>query len=361
MKRRIVQFVPTFSTGDAVGNHAAAIRELLQREGFESEIYTESLQPPATEGDAVLIKKGLPDLSDNDIAILHLSTGADMNLRFAELHCHRVIWYHNVTPPVFFRPYNPYMAGICRKAESQVEWLSQKAEFAFADSSENRSSLLNYGYTCPIEVVPILIPFEDYKRKPDEEYLRSLQDGKTNVLFTGRTAPNKKTEDIISAFSVYQRYFCPESRLILAGSFNQQDPYCQCLSAYADRLGLKNILFTGHITFERILSCYRAADIFLCMSEHEGFCVPLLEAMFFDIPVLAYKSTAVPETLGGSGFLLERKDPAETAAVIDRIMKDPELKKAIIRNQRERLGDFSYARSSERFLRVLYDYLNTLK
>ena len=155
------------------------------------------------------------------------------------------------------------------------------------------------GYTCPIDVCPILIPFSDYEKEPDRRVLRRYKgDGKTNLLFVGRIAPNKKQENVIRAFYFYHKYYSPDSRLFLVGSWSGMESYYERLCDYVKALGIaEHVVFTGHIRFDEILAYYHLADVFLCMSEHEGFCVPLVEAMYFHVPIVAYSCAAVPDTL----------------------------------------------------------------
>jgi len=148
---------------------------------------------------------------------------------------------------------------------------------------------------------------------------------------------------------MYQKYYNPKSRLILIGNAGGFENYKIRLQKYAKVIGAKHVMFTGHIKFNEILAYYHLADVFLCQSEHEGFCVPLVEAMFFKVPVVAYASSAIPETLGKGGLVLENKDAIETAGVIDRIVRDSDLKETLIQNQCERLKDFSYEKIAARF------------
>lgn len=221
-----------------------------------------------------------------------------------------------------------------------MEALRDTADYCLADSEFNKQDLIRAGYQCEIDVVPILIPFDDYKRSPDPEVLTKYSDGMTNILFTGRIVPNKKQEDVIQAFACYQKYYNKNSRLILVGSPAGAVTYYDSLQEYVRRLGVQNVVFTGHISFAEILACYAVADLFLCMSEHEGFCIPLVEAMLFEVPIVAHLCTGVTDTLGGSGFPIVRKDPVETAGVLHYVMTHEEVRSRLIREQNMRLRDF---------------------
>ncbi len=228
----------------------------------------------------------------------------------------------------------------------QTQSLISKIEF-------NKQDLINMGYTCPIEVLPILIAFEDFKKKPSKKVLDLYDDDWTNIVFTGRVAPNKKHEDLIAAFTYYKTYINPKSRLIMVGSVTPGDAYFAQLERYLRELGVEDYHFTGHIKFDEILAYYHLADVFLCLSDHEGFCVPLVESMYFNVPVVAYDSCAVGETLGGCGLLLDDKSPEVVAYAIDRVVKDKKLRAQMIACEQERLKHFEHERIKNQFLNAI--------
>jgi len=235
--------------------------------------------------------------------------------------------------------------------------LADEVDYALADSEYNAKELRKLHYCCSVDVMPILLSFEDYEKQPDAQTVEEFGDGKTNIIFTGRIAPNKKQEDVINAFYHYQKYYNPDSRLILVGSYFNMEGYYEQLRDYVQKLGAKDVVFTGHVSFEKMLGCYHGADLFLCMSEHEGFCVPLLEAMYFDIPIVAYQSSAIGYTLGGSGILLDKKNPLETAGVMDKVIRDEALRNRILSKQRKRLQDFGKERTERLFMEKIEGFL----
>ena len=251
----------------------------------------------------------------------------------------------------------------CKEGIEGAKNLSDKADYCLADSEFNKQDLEEMGYKCKIDVLPILIPFEDYRREPDKEIVRQYTDDSyTNILFTGRIAPNKCHEDIIAAFYQYHKHYNEKSRLILVGNYEGMGKYYEKLRSYTRQLNIeKEVVFTGHIRFDEILAYYHVADIFLCMSEHEGFCVPLVESMFFNIPIVAYASSAIPDTLGGSGFLLKEKNPLETAGAINYILENDEVKNAILERQQERLKDFDHDVIEKQFLCYLREFIGENK
>ena len=352
---RVVQLLPTVSPGDAVSNDAAALGKVIADMGFETGIYADIIGKRLPAGTACKTGR-LTGLRHDDVIIYHKSTGTDLDYRLDRYRCRKMMIYHNITPPEFFSPYNSEAAALTAYGYEGLSHLKGRIEYCLADSEYNKADLLKYGFTCPIDVRPILIPFSDYDRAPDSAAMERFGDGRTNIIFVGRIAPNKRQEDLIRAFCFYKKAD-PGARLILAGADAGFENYSARLKAYAEALGLKDVVFTGKISFPEILALYRTASVFLCMSAHEGFCVPLAEAMYFDVPVIALDTSAVAGTLGGSGFLLNDSDPLLVSGVIERIMNDTGLHQQLIEGQRERLADFSYDRIKELFSEQLRKFI----
>ena len=336
---RVIQILPSLSMGDGVGNDCLAIKDMLRRNGFETEIYAEHIDPRLGKRAAKPVEE-LPDLDEKDIVIYHLSTGTQLNYEVAKLRAKLIVRYHNVTPPEYFADYDIGAYQNSKAGLDGVKYLSGKAKHVMAVSSFNKNDLVEMGYReGGIQVFPILIPFKDYETKPDRDIIAAMNDGRTNIVFTGRLVPNKKQQDLIKTFYYYKKYFDSSARLFNVGSA-PIPIYDMQLKQYAQKLELEDIYFTGHVKFNQILSYYKIADIYLCVSEHEGFCIPLVEAMYFKIPIIAYESSAVGETLGGSGVLLKEKDCMMAAGLIDRIRKDDSLRQYLIDGEQSRLKRF---------------------
>ncbi len=351
-KMEIIQMLPTISYGDAIGNHVLALADALRSAGYKTKIYAENIDRRLPRGTAKKVEE-YKDKSDN-IILFHLSIGSRIADTLLEYKARVIIVYHNVTPPEFWRPYSAQSGQLCEEGLACVRRLAGRPELCLAVSGFNKKDLIRLGYHCPIEVLPILIAFDDYAKKPSQSVIEKYRDdGYVNILFTGRIAPNKKQEDLIAAFYYYKNYINPKSRLFIVGSFQEGDVYSGKLQKYVDELELNDVVFTGHIPFDEILAYYHVADLFLCLSEHEGFCVPLVEAMYFGIPIIAYDSSAVGETLGGSGLLLQDKDPKVVAEAMNRIVEDRELREKILRNEKARLRDFDNEKIKERFLEII--------
>ena len=354
---KIVQLLPSAAFGDAIGNNALAIRGILRQAGYDTAIYARDIDK-RLPAHAVRPFGQMPRLGKNDVLLYHLAIGSDINDILPELGGRLVIQYHNITPPKFFLPYDFNAYSSCAWGRRQLRTMTRMPERCLAVSEYNRQDLLEAGFTCPIDVCPILIPVEDYTKTPSPDILDRYRDGTTNIIFVGRIAPHKHQEDVIRAFAWYQKHLNPRSRLILVGS-GDTERYTKRLQDYVRLLEVRDVIFTGKVKFSDILAYYTLADSFLCMSEHEGFCVPLAEAMFFHVPIVARAAAAVPDTLGGAGILLPDNDPVRAALVLDRLVRDAQLRQSVIAAQDQRLLDFQYPVVRERLLHLLHTFTAT--
>jgi glycosyltransferase involved in cell wall biosynthesis len=182
-------------------------------------------------------------------------------------------------------------------------------------------------------VLPVVPDFSHLDREPHWLVARDFDDGWTNVVFVGRMIANKKIEDVIRYFYAYQTLFNPRSRLLLVGAQTGFERYNASLNALVAKQGVSHVHFTGHVSDEELVALYDVADLFLCASEHEGFCVPIVEAFYKEVPVLAYAATAVPSTMDGAGVLFEDRDPEHVATLMDAIVSDADLRERIVDGQ----------------------------
>lgn len=353
-KQRIIQIVASLNFGDAVGNDVRAIARALNEAGYATGIFTMAVHPKIKDEGVYLINM-LPELNENDLIIYHYATADELADIIKEAPCKVVLRYHNVTPPAFFHGYDEGAEKVTREGLDEIADLKEAIDYGIVVSDFNKKDLIDMGYQCPIAVAPILIPFKDYEQEPDKDVVTRYSDGKTNIVFVGRIVPNKKFEDVIACFAAYKEKYDPTARLFLVGNYQETDTYYQYLQEYIKKCGVKDVIFPGHIAFNAILAYYKIADLFLCMSEHEGFCVPLVEAMFFETPIVAYASTAIPGTLGGSGVLVETKEPKMVAEKMHQVITDQAYREEIIEKQKRRLEDFSYDRIKEQILKEIAD------
>ena len=354
---KIVQVTESLALGDAVANDTVAIDGLLKKMGVCGGIYvtnSANIHKRYLHSIAEPIN-ALPPLEPDDVLLFHHAIANNFCERIPALPCKKVLIYHNITPPHFFKGMHQGFYDACLRGLEQLSALKDVFDCCIADSAFNRENLLDIGFLCPIYICPVLIPFSDYEKEPNQDLIRKYTDGRTNLLFVGRVSPNKKQEDIIHTFAVYKKYYDPTARLFLVGS-DGVEAYDRCLREYVDTLGVPDVIFTGSVPLADILAYYSVADAFVCMSEHEGFCVPLIEAMYFDVPIVAYESSAIPYTLSDSGVLLHKKDYALAAGWLHRIVTDETVRSALLVEQRERLCDFSsegVAAQMEAILRVV--------
>jgi glycosyltransferase involved in cell wall biosynthesis len=205
--------------------------------------------------------------------------------------------------------------------------------------------------------MPLLLDFSALRQRPDPAVLRGLKDGKINILFVGRGVPNKRIEDLLCALYYFQKTVEPNARLIHVGSYTGVERYQALVQALARRLGIQNsVMFAGTVGQAQLNAYYALSHLFLCMSEHEGFCIPLMESMAHNLPVLAYGAAAVPETLDGAGVLFMEKRWDYLTEMMSRLIKDTNLRAKIIARQEERLRRYEnrdWAKMLKEFLAPL--------
>lgn len=347
MSRRVIQLLPTIAYGDAVSNDALAMSDVLSEMGYENEIYAKNI------GSRVARKASqVKELKTcgNEVLIYHMSTGSRLSQMVNNLpNKTKIMVYHNITPAKYFRGYSSIAYDLCFNGREQLKMLNKTFDMSLADSNYNKDELNSIGYNNTYEL-PIILKFSDYNIEPDRNLIEKYNnDGYVNILFIGRVAPNKKQEDLIKSFYIYKKYINPRSRLFLIGSHSGMERYVQALNKLIEELELYDVYIPGHTSFKEILAYYKLASVFLCMSEHEGFCVPLIESMLFKVPIIAYKAAAVPETLANSGILVSEKKYEIVAELIDLIVTDKVLREKVIASQTERLKAFNENKVKEQF------------
>ncbi len=345
------QFATSLAYGDAISDEMIEIQKVLRQAGFRSEIFTRFFDPRLA-GLARDYREYRQYSSAGNIVIFHFSIGSPVSRMFFRIPDKKIMIYHNITPHDFFVNTHRLLARECYKGRLEIKLFVDKVDLTLGDSEFNRRELESVGYR-RTGVLPILMDFSRFDRAADPITGELLADGKTTILFVGRLIPNKKYEDLIKTFSFYKKHFNRDSRLVLAGDYRGWERYWHGLRELADRLSLADIHFTGHIEFEELLAYYEAANIFLSLSEHEGFGVPLIEAFYKKIPVIAYRAGAVEETMNGGGILLTEKDFFRTAALIDALLGDERLRLAVIEGQTRALQKYSRENTS----RVLLGYV----
>jgi glycosyltransferase involved in cell wall biosynthesis len=242
--------------------------------------------------------------------------------------------YHNITPPEYFVDVHRMLARQCFRGRRELGAYVDRCDLALGDSEFNRQDLEQLGFP-RTAVLPVVPDFSHLDREPNWMLADQFDDEWTNIVFVGRVIANKKIEDLIRFFHAYHSTFNPRSRLLIVGAYSGYERYLASLHQLSAALGASHVHFLGHVSDEELVAYYETADLFLCASEHEGFCVPLVEAFYKEVPVLAYAATAVPGTMDGAGVLYEDKDPRYVAALMDAIVSNCTLQDAIVREQLE--------------------------
>jgi glycosyltransferase involved in cell wall biosynthesis len=348
------QFLSTFAGRDAIGMHTLRLRKLLRDAGFESDIY--ALDTHDDVRTHALHPSGFRNrlrASDDAWILYHFSIGSPLFDQVRELDVPLALDYHNVTDAKYFWRWEPRAATTMLEGRRQLAVAAPAVRFALADSEFNERELITLG--CErTAVAPILIDFTDYDTPPDAALLaerqRARARGGSDWLSVGRVAPNKCQHDVLLAFAVYRRIYDPRARLTLVGG-QSAGLYWRALHRLAEDLGIADaVTFTDVVSHAQLLACYRSTDVFVLLSEHEGFNVPVLEAMHFDVPVIAYAASAVPDTVGDAGLLLTEKEPVVVAAAAERLRSDASLRQDLVESGRKRVEHFSIARTGPHLL-----------
>ncbi len=347
--KEIHQLLPNLNYGDAISNHALTIRDYLRVSGYKSEIFVRYLDDRVA-GEAKVFER---QMSARSGLIYHHSISSELT-EYAIAHPGaKCLIYHNITPAEFFQPYRPDFAEILQNGRYELTQLAKHFRLSMGVSAYNTAELIEAGFEQP-GVLPIAVDPGKWGLSADAQLMEQLQDGKSNLLFVGRISPNKCQEQLVEAFYHYLTMDAA-ARLILVGDGNSNDPYYQHLLSTIEKFNLTQYVLTpGQVNESQLLAYYRTAHLFWSMSEHEGFGVPLVEAMWFDIPVLAYKSSAVPETLGESALMFNtKKDLVQVAALAKVLVSDRSIRNKIIKAQKIRRDYFSQAVVNEKLAQLI--------
>ena len=346
------QWVPAAHRGDAIGDSARAVRDLLRAQGHEAGLFALAIDEDM-RGEARPFSE--PAAAAGDVTILHFAVPSPMTEAFARLPRGRVLQYHNITPARFYAPYDPGIFRLATLGRRELASLAGRTDLALGDSEFNRQELELLGFT-ETAVFPVAVDVGRIVDAPRTPALETwLNDGLTNFLFVGRMVPNKKVEDIIRLAEHYKRYVDAHYRFIFVGRDEGVPRYTNMLRALIAELGWlpDRFVFTGAVPDRELAAYYRYSSVYISMSEHEGFCVPLIEAMAADLPVLAYSCTAIPDTLGGAGVQFAPKDFEHAAELLGMLAFDDGLRASITAGQRRRLAHFSAGRIDSELRRLL--------
>jgi len=347
---RIDQYASSIAQYDAVSNNVFYIQEILRSQGYISEIFTDNPYP----GFEKQTKHSTRYRGKKDhILIIHYSIGSDFYKRLPDISSKKVLIYHNITPAYFFEEWSPTLYQASKSGINQLQNIAPYIDKAVGDSRYNTLELKQYGYQ-NAQTLPLLYKLPNINSTQDAKLQRNLRQA-TNILFVGRIAPNKRQEDLIKTFYLYQKYFNQNSKLYLVGGYRGFEYYYDSLKQLIAGLGLeKHIIITGYVSNTELTTYYRNSHLFLSMSEHEGFCIPIVEAMQYKLPILAYsKSGALPETLGTGGILFNEKNIFKVAALVDYIIDGKNsITKILQKNQDIELKNWNETQRIDEFLNI---------
>jgi len=347
----VEQFLPAFHYGDAVGNSTLSLHRFLEEKGIESRIV--SLTIDECMKDKATFFKDYKENPDS-LKILHFAIPSELTDLFLKIKGKKAMIYHNITPPHFFTDFSDDLVRITHEGRKHLERLTDCFDLSIADSTYNANELTELNYK-NVKVSPLMVNLSDYDTPHSEGFYNLLKDERKNIIFVGRISPNKKIEDLIKVLFFYKKYLSPSIRLIVAGNTRTLPKYFYSVRDLASRFYLtaEDIVFTGHIPFEELLSVYRLGDVFLSMSEHEGFCLPLIESCYFRVPVVAFDAGAVAETLGGSGIVFKEKKSDVVAGLVERVLNDEDLRERLKGLQAKRLDTYKTESEPEKLFALL--------
>ncbi len=352
---RVDQVIPSLASRDAIGVSTLNLRDGLRAVGIDSEVFYGNATPDVAHEGRAVIELGR---AGRDRWLLYqASIGSPVYDILAARAEPKLVNYHNITPAVLLRQWEPAVAYEAALGRTQLARLAPQSHFAVADSAFNESELQALGYE-RTAVVPLLIDMHVKSEEPDPDLAATLarrkqREGGSDLLYVGKISPHKAPHDLVKMLDVLRRVDDPTARLHLVGS-PLGETYEPALRAFIDELGLNAAVnLAGSVSGAELEAYFQAADVFVMASDHEGFCVPLAEAMGHGVPIVAYGVTAVPETVGGAGLVLDDKAPVPFAAAVARVLQDATLRAVLVQAGRERAAGFDLGASTRRFVSLV--------
>jgi len=332
----VVQVLASLGYGDAIGQHALSTSRVLADAGFETDVYVETADPrleDMTRDYRELVDTIRPD----DIVINQFSLGSRASRTAYAVPSRMILTYHNITPPQYFLGEPPGLVRQTYHGRRELQAYRSRVDLALGVSAFNRRELDALGFS-RTGIQPLVADFTHLDVPPDTRILDTYDDDAVNILFVGRLIPNKRPDNLIRYFHAYRASSRRPARLLLAGSHAHFPNYRDELYALAARLGVGDVHILGQVSAAELTALYDVADVFLSASEHEGFCVPLMEAFYKRVPVIARAAAAVPDTLDGGGLLYDTDDADEVAGLINAVVTDEILEARVLRTQDEALA-----------------------
>ena len=349
----IHHFVPVLHRGDAVGRHTLRLREATRARGFRSEIFVDTVDD-ATVAETLPVLSYPESAQPGDVVVYQFATASAMAPWLAGRRETLVVNYHNVTPPELMAPWDNHLALGQLRAQGDLRLLAPRTALAVADSAYNEAHLVSSGFVATAVISPSAALDEGVTTGADPvQPAAGATGGGARWLAVGRVSPNKALESTIAALAVARAHGDVGATLQIIGK-PATASYVDALHRYVAELGLTTaVRFAGHVSDATVASAYAAADVLVVTSEHEGFCVPVVEAMAAGVPVVAFDQGAVPEVLGGAGLLVADKDPYALAASISALLPDAPRRDAMVTAGRRRLAELDLDSAADRFVSLL--------
>jgi glycosyltransferase involved in cell wall biosynthesis len=329
---RVHQVTGAAGRHDAVTNQLLAYSELLRGWGLDGGAHAAFIAPGASDR-----LKPLSELepAPEDVVLVHYSGWIAGMEPLLELPQRKLLVYHNITPAKYFWSVHPVVAVVCEVGREKLPALVAASRATAGVSAYNAAELRAAGARDP-RVVPVLV-----------DPGRFAHDGTGGsaeaplVLVVGRLAPHKRPDLVIRAFALYQRLHAPGARLVLAGE-PQHPPYRERLAQLVEEAGARNVQLAGGLENDALMRAYSEASVLLSLSEHEGFCMPLIEAFHAELPVIARPHGAMPEVGGDAVLWVEDTDDlAVVAELLHIAVTDADLRAELVRRGRRRAGEFA--------------------
>lgn len=348
--KQIYQLVHTLSYGDAISGEVLALHRAFEESGRESKIFAVH-EHPKLKGSSIS-HTDFPVDFDGTV-ILHYSIGSPINGVYRNLEkANRVIIYHNLTPVHWFEKINPRVRDDLKAGFQELPELCALSDRIIADSSFNASEIRDHGFEA--EVLNLSVDPARWDEPTNPGIAAAIQGAPgIHLLHVGRLAPNKCIEDIIKIFYFLHHYVEKNSQLWLPGIDIDTELYSFSLKRLVHELDLERAVhFCGCVADSELRAMYEHCTAYVCMSEHEGFCLPAVEAMHFGMPVIAYASSALPDTVGSGGILIQEKRHAEIAELIAEIHNNQTLRDDLIRRGKSRSAELSFENFRDRALQL---------
>jgi len=353
---KVAQLLHTLTPGDAISGEANLLKNIFDNLKIANVIYASAVNENyLTAG----VARVLPIADNPDFLFFHYSIGGLFDHYKEAKSRVKVLIFHNLTPPSFFERYNLTLVSSLNEGLKTLKEAVEISDVIICDSKFNLTELQEkVGASLSNKKIFVLgLAAPDTLLNAKNDFLtripRKFFSSKVRFLTVGRVAPNKNIEKVIEIFACYKHYVEGSSALAIVGTDTDCEIYRAELELAVNFFKVEDsVFFFGAVSDKVLKNLYKTASVYLCASLHEGFCVPLLEAFSFDLPVVAFRNGAIPETLGGAGICTQNDDTESVFKALYLLTNDVETRNMVISKQRSRLKEFSREKFQENFLEI---------